>query len=56
MELTNLNLIFAGNATITFENTVKGTHVTYKVSSVNNDENKFFVSILSGNDNVTDYS
>jgi hypothetical protein len=56
MELANLNLVFAGNATVTFENVSKGTHVTYKVSNVPDSEGKFFVSILSGNDNETNYS
>lgn len=47
--------LFAGNSIFTVSND-KGEHYTYKVTTaVWNNEQKFFISVLSGPDNNSDY-
>jgi hypothetical protein len=48
--------ILAGNATFTLWNTKKGTHLTYKIRVSKDDPDLFFVSILTGPDNWTNYT
>jgi len=45
----------AGNATLTLESLKTGAHFTYKVSKKEGAD-FFFVSVLSGPDNTSDYS
>jgi len=45
--------ITGGNATVTLVSTKTGTRFTYKIRG--NDEGVFFISLLSGPDNETDY-
>jgi Family of unknown function (DUF6011) len=47
--------ILGGNATFTLHNTLKGTHLTYKVRICEDDNNLFFVSVLTGPDNWINY-
>jgi hypothetical protein len=52
--------VTAGNATITLESRRTGNHFTYKVSRAKDDNgepsNRWFVGVLSGPDNDSDYS
>lgn len=48
--------ILGGNAYFTLHNTKKGTHLTYKVSVCKDNPELFFVSVLTGPDNWTNYS
>lgn len=51
--------IFAGNSTFTLKNSESGKHYTYKITNPNKKNNKddiFFCKVLSGTDNVSDYS
>jgi hypothetical protein len=49
------NFLYGGNSTITLKSGQTGNHYTYKVSISDNNE-IFFVSVLSGSDNTTNYS
>lgn len=50
--------IFAGNATFTVENTETGNRFTYKVTTPKGDKagEVYFVNLLSGPDNTSDYT
>lgn len=45
----------AGNATFTVRNTRSGNRFTYRVRQCNDKPELYFVSVLSGTDNTTDY-
>lgn len=45
----------AGNALLTLESRKTGTHFTYRIRATKDDDQKFFVSLLSGPDNENDY-
>ena len=47
--------ILAGNARFTIRNVESGNRFTYRVSA-SNDGKVYFVSVLTGSDNETDYS
>jgi len=49
------NFLYGGNSTITLRSLQTGKHYTYKVSISDNNE-IFFVSVLSGSDNTINYS
>ena len=48
--------IVAGNATFTLVNTLTGGRFTYKVRQCEDNENLFFVKVLTGQDNTSDYT
>lgn len=48
--------MFAGNARFTLENKAKGTHLTYRVRSLENKPGVSFVSVLNGPDNENSYA
>lgn len=52
-----LDYILAGNSILTFVNTEKNTHVTFKIkqSKRKGSEHKFYVSALNGPDNTSHY-
>jgi hypothetical protein len=53
-----INFIFAGNATFTISSEKTGAHFTYKVTQKtgkDGDVTPFFVSVLNGPDNFTNY-
>jgi hypothetical protein len=53
------NFIFAGNSTFTLKNPNTNKHFTYKVYNPNKNKEKediFFVKVLTGTNNETDYS
>jgi len=51
------NFLFAGRATITLKSGKSGTHFTFRVNSKKNDpKSPFFVSVLSGSDNYSNYT
>lgn len=50
-----LAYMFAGNATFTFRSLKTGAHFTYKIQK-NDKANNFFVKVLTGPDNVSDYT
>jgi len=58
-KLDNFNSIksflYGGNATITLKSGQTGKHYTYKVSKADKGD-VYFVSVLSGTDNTTNYS
>lgn len=45
----------AGNATLTLQSEKTGVHFTYKVKAAKDNTELFFVSLLSGSDNTSDY-
>jgi hypothetical protein len=49
------NFIFAGNATFTLVNTLTKNRFTYKVRK-SKENDIFFVSVLTGSDNVSNYT
>lgn len=60
--LTNLedikNFVYGGNATITLESGKTNKHFTFKVKAAKKDDktSPFFVSVLSGTDNYSNFS
>jgi hypothetical protein len=52
------NFIFGGNATVTLESVKSGKHFTFKVRVAKKDDDTapYFVSVLNGPDNYTNYS
>lgn len=52
------NFIFGGNATITLESVKSNKHFTFKVriAKKDDDNSPFFVSLLTGADNYSNYS
>ena len=48
--------ILGGNATFTLHNTLKGTHLTFKVQQSKQEKDLFFVKVLTGSDNEADYT
>lgn len=52
----SLELILAGNCTITFKNELNQKRFTYKIKKFKRNENLFFVHVLSGCNNEKDYS
>lgn len=52
--------IFAGTATVTFESRKTGNHFTYKIDQVENQSAnqpiRFFIKLLAGQDNESDYT
>lgn len=52
------NFVFGGNATVTLESGKSGKHFTFKVkqSKKDDDTSPYFVSVLSGPDNYSNYS
>lgn len=48
--------ILGGNAIFTLHNSVRGTHLTFKVQVCRNTPELFFVSVLTGPDNWSNYS
>lgn len=48
--------VMAGNATITLESLRTGRHLTYKVSRADGDKPLWFVALLTGPDNDSDYT
>ena len=52
------NFVFGGNATITLESGKSGKHFTFKVKQAKKDDetSPYFVSVLSGPDNYSNYS
>lgn len=57
IELTNpKEFALAGNATITLESENTKNHFTYKITKSDDSDNLFFVKLLCGSDNETDYT
>lgn len=50
------SLVLAGNATITLESGATGKHFTYKIKRCENDDNLYFVRLLTGEDNEKSYT
>jgi hypothetical protein len=52
------NFVFGGNATVTLESAISGKHFTFKVRVAKKDDDTapYFVSVLNGPDNYTNYS
>lgn len=50
-----LPLLLAGNSRLTFENEETGRHFTYRVRQPKDAEDVWFVQLLSGQNNETDY-
>lgn len=52
------NFVFGGNSTVTLESAKTGKHFTFKVRKAKKDDDNslFFVSLLNGPDNYTNYS
>lgn len=52
------NFVFGGNATVTLESAKTGKHFTFKVRVAKKDDDTapFFVSVLNGADNYSNYS
>lgn len=46
----------AGNATVTLESERTGTHYTYRVRQVPDNDKRWFVSLLTGPNNTSDYT
>jgi Family of unknown function (DUF6011) len=51
-----IRFALGGNATFTLYNTKKETHLTYKIRICDNNDKLFFVSILTGPDNWSNYT
>ena len=51
-----LNFIFSGKAIFTISSNKSGKRFTYKIIANAKDENKFFVYLLTGSNNLSDYS
>jgi len=49
------NFVFAGNATLTVVSKKSGDHVTFRVRK-SKENTPFFVSVLTGNDNESNYT
>jgi hypothetical protein len=49
------NFVFAGNATFTLESEKTGNRYTYKVRQCEDKKELYFVSLLTGSDNESDY-
>ena len=47
--------ILAGNATLTLRNTTTGNRFTYRVRQCDDKPELYFVSVLTGSDNTSDY-
>ena len=47
--------VTAGNATFTLSSRRTGAHYTFKCSQTDNNENTYFLSLLTGPDNTTDF-
>jgi hypothetical protein len=54
---TQKHFIFAGNSTFTLRSVKTGRHFTFKISRADgeNDDRPWFVKVLAGADNTTDY-
>lgn len=50
------NFITAGNALFSLKNTKNGNHITYKVTVAENKPDFWFVKVLTGSDNKSDYT
>lgn len=50
------NFIIGGKATFTIKSLLSGHHITYKVTVSDNNVQFFFISVLTGPDNWTNYS
>jgi len=52
------NFLFGGNATITLQSAKSGKHFTFKVRVAKKDDDTapYFVSVLNGTDNYTNYA
>jgi hypothetical protein len=48
--------VLGGNAIITLESGITSKHFTYKITRSKNDENLYFVKLLNGADNLSDYT
>lgn len=56
-DLDNLTTnVLGGNATITLESSGTGAYYTFKIKKNKQEENMFFVSLLTGPDNHSSYS
>lgn len=51
-----VNFIFSGKAVFTISSNKSGKRFTYKVKANKEDDNKFFIYLLTGPDNTSDYS
>jgi hypothetical protein len=50
------NFVFGGNATFTVVNTGTKKHFTFKVKQPKNNDSVFFVSVMNGSDNNSNYA
>lgn len=50
------NFILAGNATFTIESSKSGKRYTYKIRQCQDNKKLYFVSLLRGSDNTSDYN
>ena len=48
--------VFGGNATFTLQSGITGKHYTYKVKKAKDRNGLYFASLMTGRDNVSDYT